>query len=684
MATVATPAETVFHPRTAETVAPPRVWERRIGFLYAGSGVAVFGLMGLLGLTMRLTQAKVIDVGPDWFYRLMTLHGAGMLVAVLFAGMGALWYVLRPQVALSLGRMLTSYALIVTGTLLAIAATLGGGFAAGWTFLPPLPFYPAGQWGTWATQLWLIAMLLVGSGFFVFCADVLVGTTTTYGGLRGALAIDFLRGRRDDPPPPQVIAATVIATDGLLAGAIGSAVVLGLLTRTYDSKVAFDALWAKNFVYFFGHEVFNLTIYMAAAAVYVILPRYAGRPWKTTKVLAGGWLVTLVFLVTAYSHHLYMDFVQPVWAQGISEVSSYGAGIPVAVVTIYTGTMLVFGSRYRWTLASTLMYLGFAGWAIGGTGAVIDSMIPFNFRFHNTTWVVAHFHTYLLMCVVFWALAFLTHLLEHASGATARPRRARAAVALMVVGGYGITGTWFVEGVLGVPRRYQLQPPGTAGYSLVASIFVMIFALGFLGFLAEVRYLWAVWQERRWAVVRRRDSWTGGSYPVRAPAPGQVSDESVPELHVVGAPLRTGIQFAFAAALTVIALVSFAPQVINASETSTRWHHLDHSAQFFFGAILALVVCSLPGVHRRLGDHPNLGLATVLAGSTAMLLLMVPSIYEPLERHSFEHALFHLGMAALGFATGVGASRLGPIAGRAGFVLAVGMTLWFAAAMTGG
>jgi cytochrome c oxidase subunit I len=572
MATIATPAPTVFHPRTADTVAPPRVWERRVALLYAGTGVAVFGLMGLIGLTMRLAQAKVIDVGPDWFYRLMTLHGAGMLVAVLSAGMGALWYVLRPQVALSLGRMLTSYALIALGVVLALIATLAGGFAAGWTFLPPLPFYPAGQWGTWAIQLWLIAMLLVGTGFFVFCADVLVGTTTTYGGLARALGIRYLRGQEEHgPPPPQVLAATVIAIDGLLAGAIGSAVVLGLLTRTYDSKVAFDALWAKNFVYFFGHEVYNLTIYMAAAAVYVILPRYAGRPWKTTKVLAGGWLVTLVFLVTAYSHHLYMDFVQPVWAQGISEISSYGAGIPVAVVTIYTGTMLVFGSRYRWTLASTLLYLGFAGWAIGGVGAVIDSMIPFNFRFHNTTWVVAHFHTYLLMCVVFWAFAFLAHLLEQASGATARPRRARAAVALMVVGGYGITGTWFVEGVLGVPRRYQLQPPGTAGYSLVASIFVMIFAFGFLIFLAEIRHLWAVWQERRWTTARRMDTWTGGTYRIVRPAPGQVSEEPVPELHVTAAPIRTGVQFAFAAGLTIIGLLSFAPPVIDASATSRPW-----------------------------------------------------------------------------------------------------------------
>ena len=62
--------------------------------------------------------------------------------------------------------------------------------------------------------------------------------------------------------------------------------------------------------------------------------------------------------------------------------------LPVAVVTIYSMTMLVWGSRYRWTLASTLLYVGFAGWAIGGTGAVIDSLIPINFRFHNTLWVV--------------------------------------------------------------------------------------------------------------------------------------------------------------------------------------------------------------------------------------------------------------------------------------------------------
>ena len=105
---------------------------------------------------------------------------------------------------------------------------------------------------------------------------------------------------------------------------------------------------------------------------------------------------TLVFVATAYSHHLYMDFVQPGWRRYVSQIASSAAALPVAVVTIYTGMMLVWGSRYRWTLASTLLYLGFAGWAIGGTGAVLDSLIPVNFRLHNTLWVPAHFHTYLM------------------------------------------------------------------------------------------------------------------------------------------------------------------------------------------------------------------------------------------------------------------------------------------------
>jgi len=201
----------VLHARAVESVAVPRSVERRVGLLFTGTGIAVFAVMGVFGLVMRLTQATVLHVSPAWFYRLMTVHGAGMLTGALLAMMGALWFVLRETVPLRLRRALASYVFVLVGAVCVIVSVLVGGFAAGWTFLTPLPFHPAGQWSTWATAVFLVGLLLVGVGFFVFCADVLASTTTTYGGLARTLGIPYLRGRDDSPPPPHAIAATVVS-----------------------------------------------------------------------------------------------------------------------------------------------------------------------------------------------------------------------------------------------------------------------------------------------------------------------------------------------------------------------------------------------------------------------------------------------------------------------------------------
>jgi cytochrome c oxidase subunit 1 len=672
----------VLHPDSAPFTVDARPVEGRIGVLFASSGIALIALMGVLGVLMRFTQAKVVDLSPAWFYRLLTLHGAGMITGAWLATMGAMWHVLHQTVPLRVGRMLASYVLIVVGALAALVATLVGGFGAAWTFLPPLPFYPAGQWGRWSEVVFFVAMLLVGTGMLVFCLDVLEQTTTRYGGLARALGWHFLRGRDPEAPPPQVIAATVIAIDGLLAMASGTAIVAGLLTRTFDPGVGFDPLVAKNLVYFFGHTIANLVIYLVVGAVYVLLPRYAGRPYEATKVFVGAWLVAAVLIVAVFSHHLYMDFVQPRWAEITSSIASYASALPVAVVTIYSMTMLVWGSRYRWTLASTLLYLGLAGWAIGGTGAVIDSVIPINFRFHNTVWVVAHFHTYLMLTVVLWVLAFLAHLLERDAGRTSSRAVRIPTIALLLVGGYGLTATWFVAGVLGVPRRYAIQPPGTSGYSLAGSIFACFFALGFAAFLLQLLPLMRAARARRYVLVERLNSWTGGRYFTRMRRGAEAFPAELLPLARRGVPLATPAQLAAGAALCVVGLATFFPAVIDASEASVRYHHLDHAGHFALGVLVGLLLGSLPAVSRLLGERPGAGIVCVTAAPVLMMLVMVPRFYEPLERHSFEHALFHLAMAAFGLVTGIGATRLGLVTGRFAAFLSVGMAVVFAAAMT--
>jgi hypothetical protein len=100
--------------------------------------------------------------------------------------------------------------------------------------------------------------------------------------------------------------------------------------------------------------------------------------------------------------------------------------------------------------------------------------------------------------------------------------------------------------------------------------------------------------------------------------------------------------------------------------------------------MVGLVLGSLPAVSGRLGDRSALGLTAVIVAPAAMMLVMVPRFYEPLEQHSYEHALYHVGMAAFGLVTGLGASRLGRVGGRFAAFLSLGMMLLFAAAMKGG
>ncbi|HEY8284874.1 MAG TPA: cbb3-type cytochrome c oxidase subunit I, partial [Chloroflexota bacterium] len=392
---------------------------RRVTFLYLGTTVVLFLIMGLLGLTMRAQQAGILSLDPQQFYAILTLHGTGMVAAALLGTMAALWYVVQPALRLSAGPMRLGYGIALAGMLCAVVSTLWGGFAAAWTFLYPLPFF--GWWPVWSTGLFLLGDMLVGLAFGTFCLVVLIEALRTYGGLANALALPVLRqragghGTPPGMPAPPVLIATVTAIQGVIIAGSGMVIGIGLLGHLADAGVGLDPLWAKNITYFFGHSIANISIYLAAGMLYAIMPHYAGRQWPTTRPVVLAWLGVLVFVLPAYFHHLYMDFVQPLALDVAGEGITYAAVAGSLVVTIFGALLLVWRSSFRWTLGSVLLYAGFSGWLIGGIAATLDVLIPFNFHLHNTLWVVGHFHTYYLLGVMLFLFGFLTHLLEEAA-----------------------------------------------------------------------------------------------------------------------------------------------------------------------------------------------------------------------------------------------------------------------------
>ncbi|TAM58886.1 hypothetical protein EPN52_09600 [bacterium] len=455
---------------------------RRLMWIWVDTGLAIFALMAILGVTMRAEQAGWISFGPDVFYSILTLHGVGMISAMALATMGGIWYMMRLEGPLDERVAYWAYGFIMAGVAAVILSVFPGKFGAAWTFLYPLPFIGA-TWAPWATGAFLIGMMLVSVGWSIWCVQLLGCIMQRHGSLRDAMGWDYIFHNRafteagKQPPSAQSFAAMVASIDGLLTGAAGMVIGVALLAHLFNPSMQIDPLWAKNVTYFFGHAIANLTIYMACAWVYVGVPRYAGRSYHTSVPLAVAWWGTLIFVLLAYFHHLYMDFAQAQALQYMGEAFSYMSALPTVVVTIFSCLMLVYRSKMRWTLGSIFIYTGLIGWVVGGIGALLDASIPFNNNLHNTLWVPAHFHTYLLGGVLLFVLGFVFMMLEERTGKSSAPAL-RWLVGTLVFGGMAafLLG-FYVAGAAGVPRRYAIEPapgPHVASWATVGAIVMLI------------------------------------------------------------------------------------------------------------------------------------------------------------------------------------------------------------------
>ena len=453
--------------------------------LYVISALAVFVLMMLFGLAMRMAQGTWIDVPPNIFYQLMTAHGAGMVGTVGLASSAVMWFFLRKYVRLHVAMFAANYVLFMLGALLILAAVFIGGYAGGWTFLYPLPVHSLGVWSVNAAALFMVGYLLIGVGFLLFYLDAMLGIIRTYGNLGRGLGLQWLfGGELDKTHPPAVVASTMVVIVNSL-GILGGAIVLVMcLINAYMPSLALNALLVKNLIYFFGHVFINASIYMAVIAVYELLPRFSGRPWGVSRPFLWAWALTTVMVLIVYPHHLLMDYVMPHWMLVMGQIISYTSGLPVFVVTAYGALTNVYRSGIRWGLPAQLAMLSMFGWAAGIVPAIIDGTISVNQVMHNTQWVPGHFHFYLLLGVLPMVLALMFHLID-----TRRPAGGgvlRLGLPLYLVGGLIFVGAFLAAGHVSAPRRYAAHLPPWVPYDQVGSIGAILVIVAMLVFATYI------------------------------------------------------------------------------------------------------------------------------------------------------------------------------------------------------
>jgi cytochrome c oxidase subunit 1 len=468
---------------------------------YVYATTAVFLVAGALGLLMRQSQADVFRIGDNFWYASMTAHGLGAFMAWgAFAVMGFGYWVLKESgfelrpVGYRLAQ--TTWWLTVVGTGGIIATTLLMGFAGSWVFLYPLPFFSADQWGEFATATFAASVLLVGVGILTWCASIL----HTVVGPANPAKREFLTDRvavalgmgiifkkrfpiRDSVRdfPYAVIPLTVIAIDMLIATLPLAALLVVMILEAINPSISVDPLLAKNMLWFFGHPVVYLLLFPGVAILYLLVPRYAGRPLAAAEVIGLAWLIAVVANVVIWAHHIYIDFPEDS-AQSVINVAMQPLTFSITLVSalsLYSLSATIWKSNFRWTPASKFLVAGMIGWITAGLSGVVNATIALDVDVHNTLWVVGHFHHMAVLTIGAFIFGATYAFLPKLTGKKWYSEKlANWHLWLTMIGGYGTYIPWLIQGLTGGPRRWSVLPDFYEPWTLIAIPFMMVMAVG--------------------------------------------------------------------------------------------------------------------------------------------------------------------------------------------------------------
>lgn len=492
---------------------------RRLTLRYLIASTAIFLVSGLLGLIIHDSQADLGRLDDNAWYALMTAHGLGAFVGwAAFAVMGLAWWVLAscgfPLRRRGIAMAEAAFWLMVVGVVGVLVATLAMDFAGSWVFLYPISFHGAGRWSDAAAGLFSGSVLLVGLSIVAWCLGIL--DTALGPGLKAAsrslgnrlgVALGFgyvAPGRfatNPRPVPYPVIPLAVIGLGMIVATLPLAALLVQNIVQAIDNDVTVDPLLAKNVLWWFGHPVVYLLLFPAAAVYYLLIPRYAGRPLVAGNVVAVAWVVALVANVLVWAHHIYLDYPEGTVQAALNvamQPMTFALTLPSAL-SLYSLAFTVWRSGFRWTGASTALFLGLVGWLLAGLSGVVNATIIFDEAVHNTLWVVGHFHHMALLNVGLLVIGATYAFLPELTGKRLySDALARWHVWLTAVSGTAFFAVWLVQGLEGAPRRFSVLPERFDTGTLVAVPFTFVLAA------AQLLFVWNIVQTLRGAAPRKR------------------------------------------------------------------------------------------------------------------------------------------------------------------------------------
>jgi cytochrome c oxidase subunit 1 len=352
------------------------VYVFRMQLAFPGIEVPFYGTVTPLAYNSLVTNHGTIMI--FWFAMPVLIAAFGNILIPLMIGCDDMVF---PRI----NRL--SFQIFLLSAIILIASFFvpNGGFGGAWTAYPPLSAEAAYNSTPLGAPMWLIAVALE---FVAFLLGGINFITT----LMNARAPGMTMYRIPMACWMIVIASILFmcSVGPLIAGAVMLLFDQTLNTHFFDAAGGGDPLLWQHLFWFFGHPEVYVVLLPAMGFVADIMAVMARKKLFGYKTILYSVFATGILSFVVWAHHQFIAGIDPRMAN-LFTVTTLLISVPIAelcfvyIATLYGGS-ITFNTPMLWALSFLVTFLigGVTGIFLGASGADI--------YFHDTYFVVAHFH----------------------------------------------------------------------------------------------------------------------------------------------------------------------------------------------------------------------------------------------------------------------------------------------------
>ncbi|MBB6448191.1 cytochrome c oxidase subunit 1 [Geomicrobium halophilum] len=488
---------------------------KKIAILYLITGTLFLLKAGLLAVLMRiqLIAPAMTFLSGQTYNELVTMHGTLMLfLAVVPISFGFMNFVIPLQigardVAFPFVNALGFWLFFFGGVLLSLSWFFGGAPDAGWTSYVPLASRGFGG---------------VGIDFYVLGLQV-SGIGTLVSAINFIVTIINMRAPGMSMMRIPLFTWTTLVTSILVVFAftpLAAGLALLMLDRIFDGQFFITGeggnvvIWQHIF-WIFGHPEVYILVLPAFGIISEVIPAFSRKRLfgYTAMVFAVIIIGFLGFMV--WAHHMFTVGLGPI-SNTVFALTSMAIAIPTGI-KIFNWLFTMWGGKLTFNTAMLFAASFVPTFVLGGVTGVMTAMAPVTSLYHDTYFVVAHFHYIIVGGIVLGLLAGLFYWYPKMFG---HKLNETLGIITFVFFYIGFHLTFFIQhllGLMGMQRRVYtfLEGEGLSTMNFISSIGAFLMLGAFI--LLMINIIFSAYKGKR----AESDPWDGRTleWSIHTPIP---------------------------------------------------------------------------------------------------------------------------------------------------------------------